>query len=102
MWIVSHVHLPPYSFLLIEQFCRNNNKILHTFCLINSMKYMYYDFRWQDIVKINVSGGNLDHNTDLDVLREKGGTELNIMLQHSLAGKVHILYLYNIVVVIVW
>lgn len=46
--------------------------------------------KWQDIVKINVSGGNLDHNTDLDVLREKGGTELNIMLQHSLAGKVFV------------
>ncbi|CAC5394250.1 unnamed protein product [Mytilus coruscus] len=46
--------------------------------------------KWQDIVKMNVSGGNLDHNTDMDVLREKGGTELTILLQHSLPGKVFI------------
>ena len=37
---------------------------------------------------MSVSGGNLDHNTDMDVLREKGGTELTILLQHSLPGKV--------------
>ncbi|XP_076077944.1 inhibitor of Bruton tyrosine kinase-like [Mytilus galloprovincialis] len=46
--------------------------------------------KWQDIVKMSVSGGNLDHNTDMDVLREKGGTELTILLQHSLPGKIFI------------
>lgn len=48
---------------------------------------MYVD-RWQEIVKIRVSGGNLDHHTDIDVLREKGGSELTIVLQHSTPGKV--------------
>lgn len=46
--------------------------------------------KWQDIVKINVSGGNLDHNTDLEILREKGGSELTILLQHGLPGKVFV------------
>ncbi|XP_056015291.1 inhibitor of Bruton tyrosine kinase-like isoform X2 [Ostrea edulis] len=39
--------------------------------------------KWQDIHEIFVSGGNLDHMSDLDVLREKGGTELRIVLLTS-------------------
>ncbi|XP_076444948.1 inhibitor of Bruton tyrosine kinase-like [Babylonia areolata] len=44
-------------------------------------------FRWQDIEKVCVVGGNLDHNTDLDVLREKGGSELKVVLMNN-SGKV--------------
>ncbi|KAL8560153.1 hypothetical protein ACOMHN_021648 [Nucella lapillus] len=43
--------------------------------------------RWQDIEKVCVVGGNLDHNTDLDVLREKGGFEIKVVLMNN-AGKV--------------
>jgi hypothetical protein len=50
MWIVSHVHLPPYSFLLIEQFCRNNNKLLHTFCFINLITYLKEIFFYYKIL----------------------------------------------------
>nr|KAG5696780.1 hypothetical protein BaRGS_012803 [Batillaria attramentaria] len=39
--------------------------------------------RWLDITKLCVSGGNLDHNTDLDVLREKGGCEVKVVLLNS-------------------
>ena len=39
------------------------------------------------MVKVVVSGGCLDHNSDLDTLREKGGNELTIVLLNS-AGKV--------------
>lgn len=44
-------------------------------------------FRWQDICEIYVSGGNLDHMSDLDILRERGGAELRIVLLNS-TGKV--------------
>ena len=43
--------------------------------------------RWLDIEQIIVSGGHLDHSTDLETLREKGGYELIILLRNS-AGKV--------------
>ena len=43
--------------------------------------------RWQDIEKVCVCGGHLDHNTDLDVLREKGGFEVKVLLLNN-AGKV--------------
>lgn len=33
-----------------------------------------------EVTKLLVSGGNLDHNTDLDMLREKGGSELMVVL----------------------
>ena len=36
-----------------------------------------------------VCGGNLDHNTDLDVLREKGGFEVKVVLLNR-SGKVRI------------
>lgn len=39
--------------------------------------------RWLDITKLCVSGGHLDHNTDLDVLREKGGFEVKVVLLNS-------------------
>lgn len=45
--------------------------------------------KWQDIQEIFVSGGNLDHMSDLDVLREKGGEELRILLLNS-TGKVFV------------
>ncbi len=45
--------------------------------------------RWLDIEQIAVSGGHLDHSTDLETLREKGGYELVILLLNS-AGKVSI------------
>lgn len=34
----------------------------------------------QEVTKLVVSGGNLDHNTDLDIIREKGGSELMVLL----------------------
>ncbi|XP_041354992.1 inhibitor of Bruton tyrosine kinase-like isoform X2 [Gigantopelta aegis] len=43
--------------------------------------------RWTDVSKLLVSGGNLDHSTDLDVLRDKGGSELIIALLNT-TGKV--------------
>ena len=43
--------------------------------------------RWLDIQQIAVSGGHLDHSTDLETLREKGGYELTILLLNT-AGKV--------------
>ncbi|XP_025096853.1 inhibitor of Bruton tyrosine kinase-like isoform X2 [Pomacea canaliculata] len=43
--------------------------------------------RWQEIEKLCVAGGNLDHNTDIDVLREKGGSEIKVVLL-STFGKV--------------
>ncbi|RUS75693.1 hypothetical protein EGW08_016535 [Elysia chlorotica] len=39
--------------------------------------------KWQEIEQVIVSGGNLDHNTGLDILREKGGHELNIALRNE-------------------
>ncbi|XP_061171196.1 inhibitor of Bruton tyrosine kinase-like isoform X2 [Saccostrea echinata] len=45
--------------------------------------------KWQEIQKILVSGGNLDHMSDLDVLRERGGTELRILLLNT-SGKVFV------------
>jgi len=39
------------------------------------------------VTKILVSGGNLDHNNDLDILSEKGGSELIILLLNK-SGKV--------------
>ena len=55
----------------------------HQWC--NDMSLVY--FRWQDICEIYVSGGNLDHMSDLDILRERGGAELRIVLLNS-TGKV--------------
>ncbi|KAK7108349.1 inhibitor of Bruton tyrosine kinase-like [Littorina saxatilis] len=43
--------------------------------------------RWLDIEKLCLCGGNLDHNSDLDVLREKGGFEVKVVMLNS-AGKV--------------
>ncbi|XP_033741198.1 inhibitor of Bruton tyrosine kinase-like [Pecten maximus] len=34
----------------------------------------------QEVTKLLVSGGNLDHNTDLDIIHEKGGSELMVVL----------------------
>ena len=45
------------------------------------------DCRWLDIVDIQVSGGHLDYSTEMESLRERGGTELLILLLNS-AGKV--------------
>ena len=43
--------------------------------------------RWLDGVQLAVSGGTLDHSTEIDALREMGGSELLILLLNS-AGKV--------------
>ena len=43
--------------------------------------------RWLDIQQIAVAGGHLDHSSDLETLREKGGYELIILLLNT-AGKV--------------
>ncbi|KAK3770373.1 hypothetical protein RRG08_028271 [Elysia crispata] len=39
--------------------------------------------KWQEIEQVIVSGGNLDHNTGLGILREKGGHDLNIALKNE-------------------
>ena len=44
--------------------------------------------RWQEIERVVVSGGNLDHDSGLDILREKGGHELHIALKNE-AGQVY-------------
>lgn len=51
--------------------------------------------RWQEIEKLCVAGGNLDHNTDIDVLREKGGSEIKVVLL-STFGKVSCASFQNI------
>lgn len=39
--------------------------------------------KWQEVEQVIVSGGNLDHNTGLDILREKGGHDLKIALKNE-------------------
>ncbi|GFO24307.1 inhibitor of bruton agammaglobulinemia tyrosine kinase [Plakobranchus ocellatus] len=39
--------------------------------------------KWQEIEQVIVCGGNLDHNTGLDILREKGGHDLHIALKNE-------------------
>ncbi|GFR87447.1 inhibitor of Bruton tyrosine kinase-like, partial [Elysia marginata] len=39
--------------------------------------------KWQEIEEVIVSGGNLDHNSGLDILREKGGHDLKIALKNE-------------------
>ena len=58
---------------------------------------LYLLNRWLDIEQVAVTGGHLDHsNPDIDILRERGGSELLILLLNT-SGKVYII-LYHIVI----
>lgn len=51
--------------------------------LLHDYTFRKIGARWLDIYKILVCGGNLDHNADCDILREKGGFEVKVVLLNN-------------------